>query len=142
MASTRPWWRAIVPNRSAWPSTVCAEVHRYQRLSNVRLTHAGGTAVYLGTPPLCECGVDICDIVKRQKTIRGSFVGTRADLAEALDFAARGVVKPIYSVRALDEIAQVFDELARNEVKGRVVIRCHNVQTSHPQTNSADALRH
>ena len=45
-------------------------------------------------------------------TIRGSIVGTRQDMVEALDFYARGHIHPTYHLRRLDEINQVFDEMS------------------------------
>jgi hypothetical protein len=40
--------------------------------------------------PKGDMPLNILDIVMRGITVRGSIVGTREDLAQALDFAARG----------------------------------------------------
>ena len=42
-------------------------------------------------------------------TIRGSFVGTRGDMAEALAFAAEGKVKADIELQPLSAINDVFD---------------------------------
>jgi propanol-preferring alcohol dehydrogenase len=55
-------------------------------------------------------------------TVRGSFVGTRKDMAEALAFAADGKVKADIELQPLSAINTVFDRLARGEVPSRVVI--------------------
>ena len=52
----------------------------------------GGTCVLNGLPP-GEFPVSIFDLVLNGQTVRGSIVGTRKDLEEALQFAAEGKVK-------------------------------------------------
>ena len=46
----------------------------------------------LGIPQVGTLSVDSVDLVKNQKVIRGCFLGSRADLVEALDIAGRGLV--------------------------------------------------
>jgi len=55
-------------------------------------------------------------------TIRGSFVGTRGDMAEALAFAAEGKVKADIELQPLSAINDVFERLSKGEVPSRVVI--------------------
>ena len=55
-------------------------------------------------------------------TIRGSFVGTRADMTEALAFAADGKVKADIELQPLAAINTVFERLAHGEVPSRVVL--------------------
>ena len=50
-----------------------------------------GTCVLIGLPP-GEFPVSIFDVVLSRYTLRGSIVGTRKDLEEALGFAAEGKV--------------------------------------------------
>ena len=49
-------------------------------------------------------------------TIRGSFVGTRKDMAECLDFAARGKVKADIELQPLSSINTVFERLEHGEM--------------------------
>jgi len=55
-------------------------------------------------------------------TIRGSIVGTRLDLEEALSFAAEGKVKAIIETRTLESLNDVFQRLKTGMVNGRVVL--------------------
>lgn len=55
-------------------------------------------------------------------TIRGSIVGTRQDMAEALDFYARGLIHPTVASARLEEVNEVFDRMQRGQIDGRVVI--------------------
>jgi len=53
----------------------------------------------------------------------GSLVGTREDLAESLQFAAEGKVKPIVTMRKLDEVDAVFNEMYNGDILGRMVLQ-------------------
>jgi D-arabinose 1-dehydrogenase-like Zn-dependent alcohol dehydrogenase len=64
----------------------------------------------------------IFDIVLKGLTIRGSIVGTRQDMAEALDFYARGLIHPTVESATLDDINEVFGRMERGQMDGRVVI--------------------
>ena len=55
-------------------------------------------------------------------TIRGSFVGTRQDMAEALAFAAEGKVKADIELQPLSSINDVMVRLESGKVASRVVI--------------------
>lgn len=56
------------------------------------MTRKHGTCVLVGLPP-GEFPIPLFDVVANCITIRGSFVGTRQDMAELLAFAAEGKVK-------------------------------------------------
>jgi propanol-preferring alcohol dehydrogenase len=58
----------------------------------VAMTRKLGTCVLVGLPP-GEFPVPLFDVVANCITIRGSFVGGRQDMAEALAFAVEGKVK-------------------------------------------------
>lgn len=81
-----------------------------------------GTMALVGLPP-GSFELDIFSTVLMRKTIRGSIVGTRLDLAECLQFAGDGKVKVHYSVEHLDNINDVFSRMRNNEIDGRVVMR-------------------
>ena len=81
----------------------------------------GGTIVLNGLPP-GEFPAPIFDIVLKGLTIRGSIVGTRQDMAEALDFYARGLVKPTVTAHHIDDINSVFTRMERGQISGRIVI--------------------
>lgn len=81
----------------------------------------GGTCVLNGLPP-GEFPVSIFDVVMNRYTIRGSIVGTRIDLEEALTFAAEGKVKATIEAQPLSSINDVFARLRTGRVNGRVVL--------------------
>jgi propanol-preferring alcohol dehydrogenase len=69
-----------------------------------------------------EFPVPLFDVVANCITIRGSFVGTRRDMAEALAFAAAGKVKADIELQPLSSINRVFDRLEHGDVASRVVL--------------------
>jgi len=81
----------------------------------------GGTCVLNGLPP-GEFPVSIFDLVLNGQTVRGSIVGTRKDLEEALQFAAEGKVKATIEKQALGSINGIFDRLKKGKVNGRIVL--------------------
>jgi alcohol dehydrogenase, propanol-preferring len=87
----------------------------------VGMTRKLGTCVLVGLPP-GEFPVPLFDVVANCITIRGSFVGTREDMAEALAFAAAGKVKADIELQPLSAINEVFDRLAHGDVPSRVVL--------------------
>jgi alcohol dehydrogenase, propanol-preferring len=87
----------------------------------VGMTRKRGTCVLVGLPP-GEFPVPLFDVVANCITIRGSFVGTRSDMAEALSFAAEGKVKADFELQPLAMINTVFERLGRGDVASRVVL--------------------
>lgn len=82
----------------------------------------GGTCVLVGLPP-ADFPVDIFSMVLNGLTVRGSIVGTRADLIEALQFAADGKVKPVFEVAHLNQINDIFARMEQGSIQGRVVLK-------------------
>lgn len=81
----------------------------------------GGTLVVVGLPN-DELPIPIFDTVLNGVTVKGSIVGTRLDMKEALDFAARGKVKAQIETAPLDEINEVFDKMVQGKINGRIVL--------------------
>ncbi len=88
----------------------------------IGMTRRGGTIVFNGLPP-GDFPAPIFDVVLKGLTIRGSIVGTRQDMEEAIDFYARGLIHPTVSTRSLGEINEVLDEMRAGRIDGRVVIK-------------------
>jgi propanol-preferring alcohol dehydrogenase len=87
----------------------------------VDMTRKWGTCVLVGIPP-GEFPTPLFDVVANCITIRGSFVGNRRDMAEALAFAADGQVKADIELQPLSAINSVFERLGRGDVPSRVVL--------------------
>jgi propanol-preferring alcohol dehydrogenase len=81
----------------------------------------GGTCAFVGLPP-GDFATPIFDVVLKRLTLRGSIVGTRMDLKEALAFAAEGKVKATLEAQPLEAVNQVFDRMREGRINGRVVL--------------------
>jgi len=55
-------------------------------------------------------------------TVRGSIVGTRLDLQEALEFAGEGKVKATVAAEPLENINDIFSRMHEGKIEGRIVI--------------------
>jgi propanol-preferring alcohol dehydrogenase len=87
----------------------------------IEMTRKCGTCVLVGLPP-GDFPVPLFGVVADCITIRGSFVGNREDMAEALSFAVDGRVKADIEMQPLSAINQVFGRLQHGKVAGRVVL--------------------
>lgn len=85
------------------------------------MLHKRGTMSLVGLPP-GSFELPIFDVVLNAKTVRGSIVGTRLDLMEALQFAGEGKVRSHYSTDKLDNINTIFGAMKRGAIDGRVVL--------------------
>jgi propanol-preferring alcohol dehydrogenase len=88
----------------------------------IGMLRAGGTCTLVGLPP-GTFPTPIFDVVLKRLTIRGSIVGTRMDLREALAFAAAGQVKATIELQPLEAINDVFVRLKDGDVNGRIVLQ-------------------
>ena len=87
----------------------------------LQMVRRKGTVSLVGLPP-GEFPTPVFDIVLKRITVRGSIVGTRQDLAEALAFAAEGKVKAHIHRVALEDVNEVFGALKSGQVDGRMVL--------------------
>jgi len=87
----------------------------------VGMTRKHGTCVLVGIPP-GDFPTPLFDVVANCITIRGSFVGNRRDMAEALAFAVDGQVKADIELQPLSAINTIFERLAHGDVPSRVVL--------------------
>ncbi|CDM24152.1 Alcohol dehydrogenase [Castellaniella defragrans 65Phen] len=85
------------------------------------MARRGGTIALNGLPP-GDFPLPIFDMVLNGITVRGSIVGTRLDLQEALDFAGAGKVAATVSTEKLENVNQVFERMLQGRIDGRVVL--------------------
>lgn len=107
----------------------------------VGMLRRGGTCVLNGLPP-GEFPVSIFDMVLNGYTLRGSIVGTRMDLEEALSFAAEGKVKATIETLPLESINDVFRRLKAGQVNGRVVLDLSGKRSSESNERTVCELAH
>lgn len=93
-----------------------------QALSTLRRK---GTISLNGLPP-GSFDLPIFETVLNRYTIRGSIVGTREDMQEAIAFAAAGTVRAIVHPGRLEDINTIFAEMKKGEIEGRRVLQIAN----------------
>ena len=106
----------------------------------VAMTRKRGTCVLVGLPP-GAFPLEIFGLVAGAVTVRGSFVGTRKDMAECLDFAARGKVKADIELQPLSSINTVFERLEHGDVPSRVVLDFTDTKSESAAGQTKDAVR-
>jgi propanol-preferring alcohol dehydrogenase len=87
----------------------------------VAMTRTLGPCVFVGLPR-AELPTPLFDVVPNCVKIRGSCVGNRHDMTEALVYAAGGKVKADFELQSLSAINQVFARLATGDAPSRVVL--------------------
>ena len=80
-----------------------------------------GTVSLVGLPP-GEFPTPIFDVVLKRITVRGSIVGTRRDLDEAIAFAVEGKVRSQIKTAPLSDINKIFADLKAGKIEGRMVL--------------------
>jgi len=87
----------------------------------VKYMRPRGTVVCIALPP-GNFEVPVLDIILKAVSVKGSIVGTRLDLQEALEIAAAGKVKCNVVTKPLSDIQAVLDDLHHMKIEGRVCI--------------------
>lgn len=87
----------------------------------VRMVRRKGTVAFVGLPP-GEFPTPIFEVVLKRITLRGSIVGTRRDLDEAIGFAVEGKVKAEITKAPLGDINAIFARLKAGQIEGRIVL--------------------
>lgn len=87
----------------------------------IGMLRRGGFMSLVGLPP-GDFPLPIFDIVLQRITVRGSIVGTRNDLAEAIAFAGEGKVVSHFSWDKLENINAIFDKMRTGQIDGRIVM--------------------
>jgi D-arabinose 1-dehydrogenase-like Zn-dependent alcohol dehydrogenase len=84
----------------------------------------GGKVMCIGLPPAGKFHIDADpnQLCFKNQGIHGTLVSNMADVAKTLDFAKRGLLKPIYTVYGMSQFNEAVQKLRRGEIAGRAVI--------------------
>ncbi|KAK9450597.1 chaperonin 10-like protein [Limtongia smithiae] len=81
-----------------------------------------GTVVIVGLPAHAYVRSEVFSTVVKSISIKGSYVGNRADTDEAIDFFTRGLVESPIKIVGLSELESVFKLMEKGEIAGRYVL--------------------
>jgi alcohol dehydrogenase, propanol-preferring len=87
----------------------------------IHVVRRKGTVTLVGLPP-GEFATPIFEVVLGRITIRGSIVGGRQDLTEAIAFAAEGKVHSHIHKMKLEDINEVLANMKAGKIDGRTVM--------------------
>lgn len=84
----------------------------------------GAVVMCIGLAPAgtMTVGDDPDRFIFHNLTVKGTLVGSRRDAAAALDFARRGILKPIAEVYPIDRLPEAVEKLKKGQVAGRIVV--------------------
>jgi propanol-preferring alcohol dehydrogenase len=90
----------------------------------IRMLRPGGSVSYIGLPggKADEIRTSIAAITNWELSVRGSNVGTRLDLNEAVAFATNGLVRAKIEKQPLRAVNSIFERMRRGKIVGRVVL--------------------
>lgn len=90
----------------------------------VGMLRPAGTAVYLGIPGggADSITMSIATIVNTELSVRGSNVGTRLDVREALELAARGKVSAVVRAVPFEQVNDALDDMLAGRIVGRAAL--------------------
>lgn len=83
---------------------------------------SNGTVVLVGLPAGAHVRSSVFNQVVKSYSIRGSYVGNRADTSEAVDFFVRGLVKSPIKIVGLSELPSVYEKMEKGAILGRYVL--------------------
>lgn len=81
-----------------------------------------GVVVCIGLPADAKISNPVFDTVIRMISFKGSYVGNRADTAEAIDFYRRGLIEVPFKTVGLSELKSVYDLMEEGKIAGRYVL--------------------
>jgi propanol-preferring alcohol dehydrogenase len=88
------------------------------------MLRVGGTLSCVGIPPgRPSLETPICTIVIKGLKITGNLVGSLKECMEAVDMVRRGIVKPVVKVRPFRDLPQVYEEMEKGDISGRIVLQ-------------------
>ena len=90
-----------------------------------------------GLPP-GSFPLPIFEVVLKALTIRGSIVGTRLDLAEALSFAGEGLVHAHTTAEKIEDINDIFARMHAGKIDGRIVLDITGKNSTHAVAHEAE----
>ena len=102
-------------------ATIVTSVAKTPFNQAIEVVKAGARVVAVGLP-VDTMDLSIPRLVLDGIQVIGSLVGTRQDLREAFQFAAEGKVVPKVTLRPIEEINDIFEEMENGTITGRMVI--------------------
>ncbi|ORY11920.1 chaperonin 10-like protein [Clohesyomyces aquaticus] len=87
-------------------------------------SRVGGKIMCIGLPPAGKFHIDLdpTALIFKKWSVQGTLVSSMRDVDKTLDFAKRGLLKPIYTVYGMSRFDEAVQKLRRGEIAGRAVV--------------------
>ncbi|KAG7660331.1 uncharacterized protein J8A68_006159 [[Candida] subhashii] len=85
-------------------------------------TRSTGSVVLVGLPAGAKVVTPVFDSVVKSLSIKGSYVGNRADTQRAIDMYTRGLIKCPIQIVGLSELPEVYKLMEEGKILGRYVV--------------------
>lgn len=118
--------KAATPDGEGPSAVILVAVNEKPFQQATAYVRSRGVVVCIGLPANAKLAAPVFDTVVRMINIRGSYVGNRADSAEAIDFFRRGLIKAPYKVVGLSKLQDVFNLMSAGQIAGRYVVDTSN----------------
>jgi len=89
---------------------------------STKYVRSTGSIVLVGLPPNAIVHSDVFNHVIKSISIKGSYVGNRADTREAIEFFTRGLVHSPIKIVGLSELPKVYELMEQGKILGRYVV--------------------
>lgn len=114
--------KAASSDRLGPHAVLLVAVHEKPFQQATQYVRARGTVVCIGLPANATISAPVFDTVVRMVNIKGSYVGNRADTAEALEFYRRGLIKVPFKTVGLSQLQDVYKLMSEGQIAGRYVV--------------------
>ena len=105
-------------------AVVCTAGNGKAYADSADMLRIGGTLACGGIPPgRPTLQTSIGAITIKGLKIIGRLVGSMKDTMDVVEMTRSGLVKPTITVKAFEELPQVYEDLERDAVSGRVVLK-------------------
>ncbi|KPI39411.1 Alcohol dehydrogenase 1 [Cyphellophora attinorum] len=94
-------------------------------VGGLALLRTSGVMMCIGIVPVTDIPsvADPLSLLGGNKKVMGTIVGTRSDARKALDYCARGLVKPHVTEYSWSQLPEAVDKLRKGQVAGRCVVK-------------------
>lgn len=121
--STKDVVKAVTDATNGGPHGVInVSISEFAMSQSCQYVRSQGTVVLVGLPAGAKVTAGVFEAVAKSISIKGSYVGNRADTSEAIDFFTRGLIKCPIKIANLSELPHIYELMEQGKIMGRYVV--------------------
>ncbi|KAK7209407.1 hypothetical protein V2G26_016585 [Clonostachys chloroleuca] len=114
--------RATIPDGLEAHAVLLLATHEEPFRQAYKYVRPYGIVVCVGMPGQALLQAPVFDTVVRMISIKGSYVGNRLDIAEAMEFFRLGKIKTPHKTLGLSQLQEVYDKMRMDTITGRYMV--------------------